>query len=191
MPMCNVLVCALVSLMALVAGPAASPRWQPEGAPAGALANHPAARMVGVWRGTGSALTRDGKWHTGKAVERARWNLAGTAILVEGYGYAEDPATGARTVSHDAVGLIEHDAADNTVRFYARRAGADFDRFVLETDETTGVMRWNPKSPPESTIRFIITITDTRWHEIGEMSRDDGATWTKFLETDLARSKDE
>lgn len=164
---------------------------QPDAKVSTPLADHPVARMVGTWRGTVTAMGRDGQWHMGVAVERARWNLAGTAIIVEGYGYSEDPATGERTVRHDALGVIEHDAAAGAPRFYARRAGAPFESHTLQADPDTGVMTWSPKSPQGVTIRFTLTITDRRWHEVGEMSPDGGQTWNRFLESDMARADPE
>lgn len=160
---------------------------QPDARVTSPLAEHPVARMVGEWRGTVTTMGRDGQWHEGVAVERARWNLAGTAIIVEGYGYTEDPATRERTVRHDAIGVIEHDADADAPRFYARRAGAPFESHTLKADPATGVMTWSPKTPPGVTVRFTLTITEKRWYEIGEMSPDGGQTWSRFLESDMAR----
>jgi hypothetical protein len=158
------------------------------GAEPGPLAKTPAAGLVGEWAGTSWSMGRDGLRHEGRAVERARWNLAGTAIIVEGYGYTVDEATGARTTRHDAAGLIELDAATDEIAFYARRAGAAFAKHTLEVNEADGTMRWSPDSAPGVDIRFTISLADGRWREIGEMSRDGGATWTTFLGTDLERT---
>ncbi|MCB9846263.1 MAG: hypothetical protein H6811_09785 [Phycisphaeraceae bacterium] len=155
---------------------------QPEAEPAEGLAAHPIAAMIGLWRGAASNLGRDNQWHEAQAVERARWNLAGTAILVEGYGYIEDAQTHERTVGHDAFGLIE--LQEDEVAFYARRAGADFERRVIET-LPDGRLRWSMQARG-ATMRFTITLTEDRWHEIGEMSRD-GERWSRIIETDLHR----
>lgn len=151
------------------------------------LVNHPAAKMVGMWRGTVNSMGRDGQWHEAVAVERARWNLAGTAILVEGYGYSEDPETGTRVNGHDAVGLIEWDTANESAVFHAHRAGEEFKRYTFELANEGESIRWHMEPGPGITLRFTITLTDDRWFEVGEMSRDDGKNWMKFLETDLAR----
>ncbi|MBC7773095.1 MAG: hypothetical protein H7210_11405 [Pyrinomonadaceae bacterium] len=153
----------------------------------GPLAEHPAARMVGNWKGTATSLGRDGQWHQHVGIERAHWNLAGTAIMVEGYGYGDDPTTGVRTVGHDACGVIEYDAGAKVVRFHAKRAGGNFGVHTLEADSTTGQMRWSPTGAGNVSHRFTINITADRWVEVGEVSRDNGQTWSKFLETNLAR----
>jgi hypothetical protein len=157
----------------------------------GPLADHPAAKMIGVWRGTATTRGRDGKTTEAIGVERARWNLAGTAIIVEGLGYVEDPATGARTVGHDAFGLIEMDQKTGQARFFARRAGAAFEEHALEVIKETGQMRWTYKpGAPGVTLQFSVTLTDDLWHEVGEASVDDGKTWNKFMESKLNRVKE-
>jgi hypothetical protein len=187
-------VAALLSLVTLTVGAAAltlAPA-QPEHEITTPLADHPAAKMIGLWRGTGSSLGRaDGRWVQSSAVERAHWNLAGTAIIVEGYGYHDDPNTGERIVGHDALGVIEWDEETGAAAFHARAAGQEFKRHTLEILEESGQLRWGFDPTPGVTLRFTVTLTDTRWHEIGEMSRDGGATWSKFLETELTRVQDD
>jgi hypothetical protein len=143
--------------------------------------------MVGMWRGTVNAMGRDGQWHEAVAIERARWNLAGTAILVEGYGYSDDPETGDRVSGHDAAGLIEWDAEAELAVFHAHRAGGDFERYTFELTDDGESIRWHMEPNPGVSIRFTITLTENNWLEIGEMSRDGGENWIKFLEMNLDR----
>ncbi len=151
------------------------------------LADSPVARMVGEWRGKSWMTTPVGERHEGDAVERAHWNLAGTAIIVEGYGYTRDEATGEITVGHDAIGIIEHDPKTNAIVFFARRNGADFSRNTLTVNAEDGAMVW---SPNPGTVRFTLTLTPDRWHEIGEWSRDGGKTWVEFMGVDLKPVKE-
>jgi hypothetical protein len=36
-------------------------------------------------------------------------------------------------------------------------------------------------------VRYTITLDGDRWNEVGEMSRDNGATWSRTLEMNLTR----
>jgi hypothetical protein len=36
-------------------------------------------------------------------------------------------------------------------------------------------------------IRYTITLGENTWNEVGEMSRDGGATWTRTVEMNLTR----
>lgn len=180
---------ALVALCSLGLAPM-SGTVQPEVEAAAPLSAHPVAKIVGLWRGTASSMGRDGQWHEAVAVERARWNLAGTAILVEGFGYVVDPETDERHVGHDAFGLIEWSGADDAPVFHAHRVGGEFEAHALERVGDGEALRWSMSPGPGTTLRFTITLTEDRWLEIGEMSRDEGETWRKFLETDLARAEE-
>lgn len=151
------------------------------------LSGLPVAKMVGEWRGKSWMTTPVGERHEGEAVERAHWNLAGTAIIIEGYGYSKDPATGEITVGHDAIGIIEHDARTDTISILARRNGAEFTRHTLTVEadpDAPGAekMIW---SPNPGSVRFTLHLTADRWHEIGEWSRDGGKTWVEFMGVDL------
>jgi hypothetical protein len=128
----------------------------------------------------------NGERHTYEAHERARWNLAGTAIVIEGLGLARDEA-GALTIGHDAMAVIRMDDESGEAVFIAGREG-DFARHGLEVlDDDAGVMRWSPGGP----VRFTITIDGDTWEEVGEFSRDGGETWTPFLGMTLERVDDE
>lgn len=154
------------------------------------LADTALAKMVGEWRGTSWIMTPVGERHEGQAVERIHWNLAGTALIVEGYGYTTEAASGEITVSHDAMGIIEHDARTGGISFLARRNGAEFTRNTLTIDEGTGKIQWTPGGPQANAVRFTLELTEERWLEIGEWSRDGGTTWVQFMGTDLTPVKE-
>lgn len=178
--MCVVVVVVACALGTAVAQPA------PGVAPDGGLAAHTASRFVGRWIGEGWMVDQTGARHTYEAHERCRWNLAGTAIIVEGLGLSpgED---GAVTIGHDAMAVVRLDPETGEAVFIAGREGA-FARHALEViDAEAGVMRWSPGGP----VRFTVTISGDRWVETGEFSRDGGATWTQFLGMTLERVADE
>ncbi len=173
-----VLVCSAAVLMLAFA--------QPEHKVTSQLAQTPVAKMIGTWKGTSWAFRPDGQRHEGPVVERVRWHLAGAAILVEGYGHYKDEASGEFITVHEATGLIELEKDGTTIAFYARRAGEPFVKRTLEVDGDT--LRWFIDGQPGMKIRFTLTLTDTTWTEIGEMSRDDGQTWTQFLGMELTKT---
>lgn len=149
----------------------------------GSLADAPVAKMVGRWRGEGWSIDRSGQRITSLARERAHWNMAGTAIIVEGLGTAGEGDN--LVVGHDAFGLVE--MQNDTMVFYARRAGEEFQKFAIEHDEVTGNLRWRRGE----NVRFTITLTDMTWIEIGEYSTDGGNSWTQFLGMELHKVADE
>jgi len=50
-----------------------------------------------------------------------------------------------------------------------------------------GRLQWTMNFAPVI-VRYTITLNGDRWNEIGEMSRDNGATWTRTLEMNLTRA---
>lgn len=173
--------------LGLVVACAATVRAQPAPgvAPSAALAEHAASRFLGRWVGSGWMIDQTGTRHTYEAHERVRWNLAGTAIVIEGLGVARGD-DGAVTIGHDAMAVIRIDEATGEAVFIAGREG-EFARHTLEViDAEAGVMRWSPGGP----VRFTITITEDRWEETGEYSGDGGETWMQFLGMTLERRDD-
>ena len=154
-------------------------------APLEALASHPVSQLVGDWRGSGWAMQPDRTHHEFEAVERARWNLAGTAIIIEGYGFLDDE-TGARQVGHDAFALVTWDEETETVKFHARRAGEAFQTYDMIWDEDREALTWELQP---NRVRFIITVKNGVWRETGEFSPDGGENWMEFLEMTLERGE--
>ena len=154
-------------------------------APLEALASHPVSKLVGEWRGSGWAMQPDQSRSEFDVVERVRWNLAGTALIVEGYGYLDDE-TGERLVGHDAFALVTWDDETETVKFHTRRAGEPFVEHEMTWDADREALVWVLQP---NRVRFIITIKDGVWTEKGEFSPDGGENWVGFLEMTLNRGE--
>ena len=171
----------IIAIAALAAAPALGQTALGVEAQA-ALAEHAASRFIGRWTGEGWMMNPNGERVTYQVHERARWNLAGTAIVIEGLGLSRD-ASGEVVIGHDAMAVIRMDEESGEAVFIAGREG-EFARHDLEVvDAEAGVMRWSPGGP----VRFTITIDGDTWEEIGEYSQDGGETWTPFLGMTLER----
>lgn len=175
---------ALLGLLTLGA-PGASAQTAPEGAANERLGAHQVSSMLGEWRGRGWSMLPDGSRVEFDVVERVRWNLAGTALLVEGFGFSANPETGEREVGHDAFALIVWDEQKQAPTMHARRAGdpgGGFATYDIAWDADKGALVWQVQ--PDR-VRFIIVVADGVWTETGEYSPDGGGTWMRFLEMRL------
>lgn len=150
--------------------------------PQSALKDHPVSKLVGEWRGSGWAMQPDRSRVEFDVVERVRWNLSGTAMIVEGFGFSHDPETGELRVGHDAFALVAWDEESETVKFHARRVGEEFQTYDMIWDPERESLVWYIQ--PDR-VRFIITIKDGVWREVGEFSPDGGVQWMPFLDMSL------
>jgi hypothetical protein len=136
--------------------------------------------LVGEWKG--EAVTRMGPGEPKKVVqtERVQRKAGGDVLLVEGLGRDD-----AGKVVHDAIGLIWYDAKSKQVRFNAAAAGRGMHDTTLEIGDDVWVWR---TSGPQGAMRFTVRRTEKgEWFEVGEHSRDNGATWLKFMEMTLQK----
>lgn len=134
--------------------------------------------MVGEWKG--DALVRMGPGEPQKVVQTEKVQKRADVLLVEGLG---KDASG--KVVHDALGMIWFDAQKKQVRFNAAAAGKGVHETTIELGESGNIWRM---STPQGQIRYTIRRTEKdEWNEIGEFSRDNGATWMKFFEMTLQR----
>lgn len=172
---------AAILLTVIAAFPAAA-QTAPDVAPHTQLSAHPVSQLLGEWRGKGWMMQRDGSRIEYEALERVRWNLAGTALIVEGLGRHHDQETGEITIGHDAFALMTWDDESNSPRLSAKRAGEPFQTHEITADPGSGALIWHVIP---SRVRFTITIKDGVWTEIGEFSQDGGENWMKFLEMKL------
>lgn len=150
---------------------------------------HPMARlghMVGRWEGDWTRTVGPGQTQTGRIVETVQAKQDGRVLVVEGLGREGEGGPTDRVI-HDALGFITWDAAAGRYAMRAFRDGVPVDAVV----EVTGdAVVWGFDDPRAGRIRFTARITADRWHELGELSRDGGATWMPFMETTLRRVAD-
>jgi hypothetical protein len=138
--------------------------------------------LVGEWKGEGWSRVGPGEPRKAMQTEIVQKKAGGDVLLVEGLGRDE---TG--KVVHDAIGLIWYDAKSKQIRFNAAAAGRGMHDTILEVGD--GFWLWRSATPMGET-RFTVRRTEKgEWHEVGEFTRDKGATWMKFMEMTLTRVK--
>ena len=143
------------------------------------------AFMVGEWEGEGWTRRGPGDPERFRGTETVTSYLDGLVYVIE--GEFQDLETG--ETAHHALAIVSWDEAAG---HYAFRA---FLRNGLATDATgaieNGAFVWSPPAPPGMEIRYTLRTNDEgHWHEIGEMSRDGGATWNPFFEMELVKKAD-
>jgi len=138
------------------------------------------AGLVGVWEGV--AQISGPHPMVVHQREEVRRGLDGTILIVHGRGYATPERTG--SLVFEAFAVLSYAAHSQTYEFrtyafgHATTATAEF--------LPDGSFRWStPPGPVQS--RYTIWLTPTTWREIGELSRDGGATWTQNIELNLRR----
>jgi len=177
------LILGILALVLLVAGlqsaraqDSAMPQPAPD--PADAL-----SFMLGEWDGTGWTLTPTGDRSEFEVHESIRSRSGGHGVTFEGRGMAPTGPDGEMQIVHDAFALIwaERDGS------YAMRSVV-MQGFSLQVIPEIGenTFAWGFDAGPYGETRYVSTIEDGVWHELGERRVGDGE-WTIFLEMTLAR----
>lgn len=139
--------------------------------------------MTGDWKGEAVVRMGPGEPQRVQQTERIQSKLGGKVLLIEGQGKNDKGE-----IVHDAMAVISWDEAKKTHRFSTylfNRPGAETTLDV--TGPNTAV--WGLETP-QGRMRYTIKLTDKgEWHEIGEFSRDGGATWMQFIEMRLTKVK--
>lgn len=138
------------------------------------------AGMVGEWRGVANVM-----FPTPMTVyqeERIEQHMNGLLLVIHGSGYASEDRSGAPVFN--AFGVISYDDARQLYEFRVYNDGraATAEARVLDDGRLQWVMDFSP-----TIIRYTITLEGDTWREVGEMSRDGGATWTQTIDMNLAR----
>ncbi|HYD86159.1 MAG TPA: hypothetical protein VEA80_01675 [Vitreimonas sp.] len=136
--------------------------------------------LVGVWEG--EARVSGPHPMLVHQREEVRAGLDGTILIVHGRGFSTPERTGAPVFEAFAVLSYAPRTQAYEFRTYA------FGHATTATAEflPDGAFRWStPAGPVQS--RYTIWLTENTWREIGEISRDGGATWTQNIELNLHR----
>jgi hypothetical protein len=139
------------------------------------------ASLVGEWAGEARITApRAMIVHQTESVE---WRLDGLALLIHGAGFSNADRTGDPVFR--AMAVISYDDRRGVYEFRAYNAGraTTAEAQFLEN----GTLRWSISTPAVQ-IRYTIRFDAGAWREIGEMSRDNGQTWTQTFEMNLART---
>ncbi len=194
-PAMTLCVALAITLAAAATAPARQPAAAPEAAPPAApdadpLAERRAAiarlgHWPGEWEGSGWAFTRAGRGEF-TIHESVQPKLGGVALLVQGLGTSKHPESGEETVTHDALAVLTWDPAGDRYLFRHYTADGHEGESVLEPFGDG--WRWGLRDPRSGVdVRFTIELGADSWHEVGEVSRDGGASWQQMLEMTLRR----
>jgi hypothetical protein len=141
------------------------------------------APLAGRWQGEADVVVP--RAMTVHQTERVEHDLTGLVLVIHGEGFANAEHTGDAIFNAMAV-ISYNDRADiyefrsYTATGYATTATGQF----LED----GSFRWSivPEGSPVH-IRFTIAFDATTWREVGEISYDRGATWSRTITMDLRK----
>lgn len=167
-----------LALAALAPAPAlAQGGYQPPDIAVQRAAMQRLAPLAGEWRG--EAQVQLPAQMTVFQNERIEWELDGLVLVIRGVGYP-DPARAQPPVFR-AMAVISYDDRNQRYEFrtYAEGHATTAEARFLED----GGLLWQP-SP---NYRYIIRLEGDSWREIGEFSRDGGATWQRTIEMNLTR----
>lgn len=138
------------------------------------------APMLGNWRGEANVV-----FPAPRVVyqnERVERDMNGLLLVIHGAGHATADRAGAPIFN--AFGVISYDDARQLYEFRVYNDGRAATAEARFLDD--GRLQWTMNFSPVI-IRYTITFDDQSWREVGEMSRDNGATWTPTIVMNLAR----
>lgn len=154
----------------------------------------PTSFLHGLWEGVGIASGHDGQEHL-TSMECLYPKLDGAVTVVEGKHVNEQGAESFKTfgvlsskssLSYDFNVYLKNGFSQNGYEGI----------FPAEVDPAAKTWKWSrtfniPRqdgSTIEGKVRYLITVSNQTWTEIGEMSMDDGTTWVQNFEMKLNRT---
>lgn len=140
--------------------------------------------LTGKWEGQGWVITPAGTKESSMVTEEISFDLDETIIKLRGVGMAEKGGEMLRV--HDALGVLYYDPFQKSYKmnsWISRGLNTQASVALLEN----GKMNWQFSAGPNRMIRYTIEVIDDQWHEIGEVSLNEGATWIQFFQMDLAK----
>jgi hypothetical protein len=141
------------------------------------------APLIGAWEG--QADITQPRAMVVHQTELVQPDHDGLVLRVNGAGFATADHSGEPVFR--ALGIISYDDMRQLYEFrtYAYGHAATATAVFLPD----GSFQWSlpPRGPIQT--RFTIRFDATSWNEIGEMSRDGGATWTRTIELNLRKTE--
>ncbi len=170
------------TFIVLIAAPAAAQHHRAPDTAAQRAAMERLAPLVGDWQGQASvAQPVESTVHQTEQVE---WALDGLLLVIRGAAHATADRSGEPVFA--ALGVISFNERSGVyeVRSYTHEGYVTTATGQFLED---GSFRWGfaPGGPVQ--MRFTITIDRDSWRELGEMSFDNGNTWTPTVQLDLRR----
>ena len=144
------------------------------------------AFMVGEWKGEGWMQSGPDQRNTSRVTEKMESKAGGMVMAIEGIGKAN--VNGEEKIVHNAFAVISYDAQNEAYMMRSFLSNGQYvDADIVVEDEK---LIWGFEVNQGGKIRYTATLTkEDVWHEIGEFSRDQGATWFQFFEMTLHRVK--
>ncbi len=171
---------ALVAAVFLAAAPQASAQQRGPDLAAQRVAMQRIAGMAGDWQGEAAVTFPAAR--TVYQREHIESDMNGLLLVIHGNGYATPDRAG--TAIFNAFGVISYDDTRQIYEFRVYNDGRAATATARFLDD--GRLQWTMDFSPVI-IRYTITLTDNHWNEVGEMSRDSGATWARTIEMNLDR----
>lgn len=138
------------------------------------------AGMAGDWQGVADVQFPAPR--TVYQTEHIVSDMNGLLLVIHGNGYDNQAHSG--DPIFNAFGVISYDDARQIYEFRVYNDGraATAEAHFLDN----GSLQWSMNFAPVL-IRYTITLGANSWHQVGEMSRDNGATWTQTIDMNLTR----
>lgn len=170
----------LMALSLLAAPPAVAQTQRPAGSDVQRERVGALDFLNGEWRGT-ATTTMPGHTTVLTQTERVGPLLGGSVKLIEGRGYAADGTT-----QFNAFAILSWDerAGKYSFRSYANGYTGEYS-FELTGDG----FRWEMPAGPNAKIRYVATVRDGTWHEVGDYVAE-GQPPRRFIELRLTRVGD-
>ena len=165
------MIALLLILIAATATPAPDPALN-------AMQQLPA--LEGKWEGAGWIRMGPGEPVKFVGEETVERRLGGRVMIIEGRHLSPDRSQ----VVHHAFAVLTWDEEAKQYRFQSyvtNRGGGDHRGYMRD-----GAFVWENKSA-SGLVRFVITVKDDTWHEVGHIQRGD--QWYPMFEMTLKRTK--
>lgn len=138
------------------------------------------AFLTGQWSGTGWIQMGRDK-HFFNQSENVIQKVNQSVIVIDGLG--TDSVT--NQIIHQAFAVISYDRAAQKYLMRAYRGDGNYIDADAEVTQD-GSFIWGFTHPQAGRMKYTIRLTDGKWIEKGEMSRDN-TTWFPFFEMTLAK----
>jgi hypothetical protein len=136
--------------------------------------------MIGNWEGGGWIMLGPGQRSEFTQTETVLSKLDGALLTIEGEGRDKnDPSK----IVHSAFAVLNYDPAKQQYKYMAYSGGRYLD---LAPEVGDHGWRWTLETP-QGKIRYTLEFSTGAWREFGELSRDNGQTWSKNFEMTLHR----
>ena len=138
--------------------------------------------LAGKWEGEGWMMFGPEEKHTFSQTETVTSKLNGLLLAIEGLGTVGESEEGESKIIHNAFAVLSFDSENQRFVMRAHKADGAFTEADALVDDN-GDLIWGFNHPYAGELRFTIRQNDKgQWHEIGEVSSDNGKSWFQNFE---------